>query len=553
MALKTSVLPSGRFFVGMHKPTFSVRNHRIHDHLSVLGCFEDGTTVTNAANFPPSDLEALKGDWVYEIPNPFPFRGVTYIARAWAEKNTGNPVSIGLRRPQEVSFARTMDKWCHSTGDDKGKMEEIIASLPRPLKLALATTSTDPNDLVCLANISATFIFARKSHEAAGLAYQAGKDQSARPAINDPHLFDAVANNPHLPDRYKKIMALRPGVQGSSEIVGEFDSEGSHIFEYLRTNSYIPWGHYAANLADDAVRYSLDDLGLEDLTGLRHLYYQRTFVRLAEQLGLPLPARRQTLAGEALEALRAGIVNALSRDGGQPPPLDGILWGWNFGYDYAPSDYRLHASHQQVHQQYALVPEKVLPLDSLGPETPCRPAYACGDLVADFVRQYRRETGAGFFETYEKAIRTNQRIDGRKDLEASLVVHADERVMVFVPKAQTSQWELQIMPRDPVGNVAEADESMRHALDRAIWIAVRVLSALGARMITTIEFSKRVGDQNRDQRLLYSLLPRLPQSPGAFSEAQLRWINGHYPEDFARACRSKLEEVTKKQVGSQSR
>jgi hypothetical protein len=28
---------------------------------------------------------------------------------------------------------------------------------------------------------------------------------------------------------------------------------------------------------------------------------------------------------------------------------------------------------------------------------------------------------------------------------------------------------------------------------------------------------------------------------GAFSEAELRYINGHYPEDFAIACRLQLE------------
>jgi len=43
--------------------------------------------------------------------------------------------------------------------------------------------------------------------------------------------------------------------------------------------------------------------------------------------------------------------------------------------------------------------------------------------------------------------------------------------------------------------------------------------------------------------LLYAFLPRLPESPGAFSEAQLRWINGHYPEDFAASCRRRLPEV----------
>jgi len=58
--------------------------------------------------------------------------------------------------------------------------------------------------------------------------------------------------------------------------------------------------------------------------------------------------------------------------------------------------------------------------------------------------------------------------------------------------------------------------------------------------VTNIEYSKRFDSTDTDQRLLYSFLPRLPHSPGAFSEAQLRWITGHYPEDFALACRSRL-------------
>ncbi|MBU4263920.1 MAG: hypothetical protein KKC76_18850 [Proteobacteria bacterium] len=69
--------------------------------------------------------------------------------------------------------------------------------------------------------------------------------------------------------------------------------------------------------------------------------------------------------------------------------------------------------------------------------------------------------------------------------------------------------------------------------------AMQVLGSLGLRMANIIEYAKRFTDKS-DQRLLYSFLPKLPVSPGAFSEAQLRWIMGHYPEDFATACRSKL-------------
>ncbi len=60
-------------------------------------------------------------------------------------------------------------------------------------------------------------------------------------------------------------------------------------------------------------------------------------------------------------------------------------------------------------------------------------------------------------------------------------------------------------------------------------------------MVTSIEYSKRIAARDRfNQPLLYSLLPKLPFSPGAFSEAQLRFINGHYPEDFAAVCRKQL-------------
>ena len=64
-------------------------------------------------------------------------------------------------------------------------------------------------------------------------------------------------------------------------------------------------------------------------------------------------------------------------------------------------------------------------------------------------------------------------------------------------------------------------------------------------MITVFEYSKRFDRKDHDQRLLYTFLPRLPESPGAFSEAQLRWINGHYPEDFALACRLQMESAIK--------
>ena len=61
-------------------------------------------------------------------------------------------------------------------------------------------------------------------------------------------------------------------------------------------------------------------------------------------------------------------------------------------------------------------------------------------------------------------------------------------------------------------------------------------------MVTSVEFPKRLEVKN-GQRLLYSFLPKLPWSMGAFSEAQQRYICGHYPEDFAICCRARLEKI----------
>jgi hypothetical protein len=113
--------------------------------------------------------------------------------------------------------------------------------------------------------------------------------------------------------------------------------------------------------------------------------------------------------------------------------------------------------------------------------------------------------------------------------------------VIFVPKAQTSQWELQLMTLGPVGNILEADNNVRKAVNHGILTAVRVLTGLGGELVTIIEFSKRIGIRDIDQRLLYSFLPKIPYSLGAFSEAEHRYINGHYPEDFAIACRLQLE------------
>jgi len=540
MKLRTCVSPEGKFIYGVHKPSFKTRNLRENDFFQVLGLDAADKPVGNAANFPGGDVEETQGRWIYEIPNPFPFRGATYIDRTWADARVADPSIISLPAPLPTSMTDFLVKVLRcSKGGIKDSVSEAFAELPKTVLLSLAATSTDPADLVRLAQLSCEFVYDDQEEVPLGLRFEEDAKGMHRPKISNRDLFEALVNNINLPDLYKEVMALRPGVQGGSEIVGEWPAErDSHVFEYLRRNSYIPWGHYAANIANDLVRYDIADLSDYDFEGLRHIYYQRTFVRFAAQLGLQIDARRKCLTLQELETLRQDIMHELSRQGTSSLQFDATLWGWNYGFDFAASGYRLHASHQQIHQQFALVPQEA---SQPGTENEMISSYSCGDLVADFVRSYQETYGRSFFADYVSAIRNNSRIDEKEDRPADLVVFEDENVMLFVPKAQTSQWELQLMTAGPVGNILEADSSVRRSLNMGILTAMRVLTGLGVRLITVIEFSKRVGAGNIDQRLLYSFLPKIPYSMGAFSEAESRYVSGHYPEDFAIACRLQLE------------
>jgi galactose-1-phosphate uridylyltransferase len=538
MKLRTCVSPSGHFIYGIHKPAFYADNFRENDFIEALGQFSNGRLIENHSNFPSGIVEELDADTIFEIPNPFAFRGTTYISKNWADEKAKNPKRIFLPSSSNVSFYGFIDKWFRHNPELLKNRELLFASFPEAILLAIASTGTDPDDLVALAKLSCEFLFDSDNKTPKGLIYKNSKNGQLKPIIKNEALYETLANNYYLPDSYKKVMVLRPGVQGNSEIIGESTDDHSHVFEYLRRNSYIPWGHYAANMAHDAIRYSLYDLTIEDMAGMRHLYYQRTYARLARESGIPISASRKRIGTEQLESLRLSILEKLSTNT-TPDPLifNCTLWGWNYGFDFSPSKYRLHASHQQIHQQFALIPATV---QSQNSECPIRP-FACGDMIGEFIENFRKETGKQFFDCYIQAIRNNRRMDSDQG-EASLVIYENNHVMVFVPKAQTSQWEIQLICLGPVGNILEADTQMRDSLDRAMLITMKILANMGAKMVTTIEYAKRFDSPDPDQRLIYVFLPKLPHSPGAFSEAQLRWINGHYPEDFALACRKKLED-----------
>ena len=541
---RTSVSPEGKFVWGIHKPAYSVKNLRKNIAISELGHTEDGQPVENQVNFPQGDLEFQNAQPIVEIPNPFPFWGATYILTGPADRfaQSAYEFRFSYPHPKEPEDLLELLVSGKIKGADGNPVD--IGLLPRPLRLAAAQTSRNEKVLTALARLACSLEFSREG-KVSGIKFQKGKNGALTPIIYDYELFEILGNNPALPYDYKLAMVLKPGVQGTSPIVGEFCSgEKSHIWEYLRANSYIPWGHYASNMAHDCVRYKASQLSMEDMRGLRHLYYQRIYTQLAISMNMEtefkIDEHSCSLTEDYLEHIRRKITEKMLElvEKDIELPYTSTLWGWNYGFDFAPSGYRLHASHQQVHNQFALIRPFV---NTNGGEA--IPSYAIGDMVADFCFNFANACNTPFFDAYLKAIKNNERTDGKSGLPSSLIIWEDENVMLFVPKAQRSQGEIQIITKQRAGNILETNSEIRRSLDKAILLAIRTLDNMGAEMVTCGEISKRFDNPDDDQRLLYFFLPRHCDSPGAFSERQERWITGHYPEDFAEAARRSMPSI----------
>ncbi len=273
---RTCVTPQG-FRFAIHKPSYTVSNLRQRDFVQPLGELS-GETVDNSRNFPDGEVVVEQADWIYEIPNPLPFRGATYITKSWGDAVAEKPTAITLPEPPLASMSAYLKKWGRE-GTSPDNTVALFKHLPPPVLLALAANSTDSLDLTILAKLCGEFTFDRDGRPT-GMCYREDGGGRRQAKILRPDLFEILVNNEYLPDGYKDVMVLRPGAQGDSEIVGDRNGD-THIFEYLRRNSYIAGGHYAANMANDTIRYHIRALRPADMDGLRHIYYQRTYVQLA--------------------------------------------------------------------------------------------------------------------------------------------------------------------------------------------------------------------------------------------------------------------------------
>jgi hypothetical protein len=525
-SLVTCVTPQGNFRVGLHKPCFSVKNLRNTTEIQAMGML-DGLPVENQINFPQEDLHFQHAEEVFEVPNPFPFWGATYILKTPADRTAASPnfnfAPLPVRGTQTGLSSEDKDSGFYNHIKElirqKGETY-LIDYLPRHVWLDLAQNSRDSEVLAFIARMSCELIFDGQTLK--GLIFEKDKNGRPRPHIKDRELFEVVVNNPALPDTYKLTMVLTPGIQGSNPIVGEYGPlNQTHVWEYLRANSYIPGGHYASNMAQDSIRYDLAQLTWQDMQGLRTLYYQRIYHQLAQELGIATQGH--------LEAMRVAILQRLKE--GAKLKHTSTIWGWNYGFDYSSSGFRMNASHQQIHHQFAMAPASVEDLEGQP-----MPSYVVGDLVNAFIQEYKRLYHVDFFSTYLQAIYSNRRMDGKNDRPASLILYEDEHVIAHVPKAQRSQGEVQVMAKT-AGNILELNETARESINKAIYRVMQAFSRMGVKMNTAYEVSRRFDRQN-GQLLFYCFLPRHPDSPGAFSERQERWITGHYPEDYAAYIRS---------------
>lgn len=235
MQTHTCITPKGDFIYGIHKPTYRVTNLRSSETISSLGCDDKNQEIDNRINYPSGHISIENAGWVYEIPNALFFKGRTYINKSWADKTAENPLSISLPSQRQTSLTKLL----LDNSVTQKKCSDIFSSMPAPIKLALATASTDPDDLELLARNSCELVFEKDTGRPRGLKFCSTETGEKTPVIFDHTIFDSVANNINLSDDYKEAMVLRPGAQGTSEIVGEWHDENegnspTHVFEYLR-------------------------------------------------------------------------------------------------------------------------------------------------------------------------------------------------------------------------------------------------------------------------------------------------------------------------------
>ena len=99
MKLRTCVDPSGKFVYIKHEPAYRAANLRMAEAITPLGLYEADRQHDNRDNFPADDVQVSSAEEVFEIANALPFRGTTYINKAWADRRASDVSLISLPQP----------------------------------------------------------------------------------------------------------------------------------------------------------------------------------------------------------------------------------------------------------------------------------------------------------------------------------------------------------------------------------------------------------------------------------------------------------------------
>ena len=133
MKIRSCVGSDGKFRYGIHQPSFIAHNLRPNDHIQPLGTFPDGSLYTNEKNFPETDVEESNADTIFEIPNPFPFRGCTYISKSWADDKAKDPSKILLPKPSHYSFSTVLKELMGEKNSSYENLHNAFNNLPEPI------------------------------------------------------------------------------------------------------------------------------------------------------------------------------------------------------------------------------------------------------------------------------------------------------------------------------------------------------------------------------------------------------------------------------------
>ncbi|MBF0466356.1 MAG: PIG-L family deacetylase [Nitrospirae bacterium] len=202
--------------------------------------------------------------------------------------------------------------------------------------------------------------------------------------------------------------------------------------------------------------------------------------------------------------------------------LDGVSYGMNYGMP------RLHrgvhvpsAGASQIH-----IHSQVLGL--------VKNSFNTADKLGLICEGYYKKHNRDYLEDYMTLLR-----------EANLVIEENNDAILYVPIAQRFNNELQIMLKNPIGNILETTQSSRMSLAKLERLALNLYGhpEINVRSFNTLMYATRFSSDNEfKQRLILSICPR--NTIIAFLELSGRYVVDELPWYCAARLNSVKHELS---------